>query len=80
MAEIRRQLGEYEAAAAALTEARGLNDAQLLPAAELDFMEAQILAGLGRPDEARALAERALETAGEATAAQIEAFLATLDE
>jgi len=80
LAEIRRQLGEYEAAAAALAEARALNDAQLLPAAELDFMEAQILAGLGRPDEARALAERALETAGEATAAQIEAFLATLDK
>ena len=80
LAEIRRQLGEYEAAATALARARELNDPVTIPTAELDFLEAQILDGLGRPDEARALAERALETAGESTAAQIEDFLVALDE
>ena len=80
LAEIRRQLGEYEAAATALARARELNDPIIIPTAELDFMEAQIVAGLGQIDEARALAQRALETAGEDTAAQIEAFLATLGE
>ena len=80
LAEIRRQLGEFDAAQTALDEARRLNDPVAVPTAELDFLEAQIAAGRGDTAEARALAERALETAGETTAAQIETFLATLDD
>lgn len=80
LAEIRRQLGEYDAAQTALAEAQRLNDPIAVPTAELDFMGAQIAAGRGDTAAARALAERALETAGEETAAQIEEFLATLDD
>ncbi len=79
LAEIRRQLGEFDAAQTALDEARRLNEPVTVPTAELDFLGAQIAAGRGDTAEARALAERALETAGETTAAQIETFLATLD-
>jgi tetratricopeptide (TPR) repeat protein len=80
LAEVRRQLGEYEAAEAALAQARSLNDPVTIPTAELDFLAAQIAAGRGDEDEARALALQALVTAGETTAEQIEAFLAELDE
>ena len=80
LAEVRRQLGEYEAADAALAQARLLNDPVAIPTAELDFLAAQIAAGRGDEDEARALALQALVTAGETTAEQIEAFLAELDE
>ena len=77
---MRRQLGEYEAADDALAQARLLNDPVAIPTAELDFLAAQIAAGRGDEEKARALALQALVTAGETTAEQIEAFLAELDE
>ena len=80
LAEVRRQLGEYEAADAALAQARRLNDPVTIPTAELDFLAAQIAAGRGDTDEARRLALGALTTAGETTAGLIEEFLAELDE
>ncbi len=80
LAEVRRQLGEYEAADAALAQARLLNDPVTIPTAELDFLAAQIAAGRGDEDEARRLALGALATAGETTAGLIEEFLAGLDE
>lgn len=75
MAEIYRQLGEYEPALTAIENARTQNDPVIFPTAEIDFLAAQIVAGMGDTDEARLLAERALETAGAETATQIEAFL-----
>jgi len=80
LSEVRRQLGEYEAADAALAQARLLNDPVTIPTAELDFLAAQIATGRGDEDEARRLALQALITAGDTTAEQIEAFLAELDE
>ncbi len=80
LAEIYRQLGEFEQAAAAVENAREQNDPTIFPTAEIDFMGAQIAAGLGDLEEARTLAERALESAGAETAAQIEAFLAGLGD
>lgn len=79
LAEVRRQLGEYEAADAALAQARLLNDPVTIPTAELDFLAAQIAAGRGDTDEARRLALGALVTAGDSTAKLIEEFLAGLD-
>jgi tetratricopeptide (TPR) repeat protein len=78
LAEIYRQLGEYERALVAVEGARAQNDPVVFPTAEIDFLAAQIVGGLGNTAEARALAERALETAGTETAAQIEAFLREL--
>lgn len=75
LAEIYRQLGEYEPALTAIENARTQNDPVIFPTAEIDFLAAQIVAGMGDTDEARLLAERALETAGAETATQIEAFL-----
>ena len=80
LAEIRRQLGEFEEAAAAIDNARALNDPPAFPPAEIDFLAARIAAGQGNTAEARALAESALATAGEETAAEIEAFLQELGE
>ncbi len=80
LAEIRRQLGEYEEAATAIDSARALNDPPAFPPAEIDFLAAQIAAGQGNTAAARALAESALETAGEETAAEIETFLQGLGE
>jgi len=79
LAEVRRQLGEYEAADAALAQARQLNNPVTIPTAELDFLAAQIAAGRGDTDEARRLALGALVTAGETTAGLIEEFLAELE-
>jgi tetratricopeptide (TPR) repeat protein len=79
LAEVRRQLGEYEAADAALAQARLLNEPVIIPTAELDFLAAQIAAGRGDEDEARRLALGALVTAGDTTAKLIEEFLAGLD-
>ena len=79
LAEVRRQLGEYEAADAALAQARLLNDPVTIPTAELDFLAAQIAAGRGDEDEARRLALGALVTASDTTAELIEEFLAGLD-
>ena len=80
LAEVRRQLGEYEAAGEALAQARELNDPVAIPTSELDFLAAQIAAGLGDEAEARQLALGALVTASDRTAALIEEFLADLDE
>lgn len=80
LAEIYRQLGEFEEAADAVENARAQNDPPTFPTSEIDFIAAQIAAGLGDFDEARTLAERALETAGAETAAQIESFLAGLGD
>ena len=65
---------------AAAEGARAHNDPPVIPTAEIDFLAAQIAAGMGNASEARELAERALETAGETTAAQIESFLQQLGE
>lgn len=75
LAEIYRQLGEYEQAFTAVENARTQNEPVIFPTAEIDFLAAQIAAGLGNTAEARTLAERALETAGSETAAQIGTFL-----
>lgn len=80
LAEINRQLGAFEQAYAAVESARAHNDPVTFPEAEIDFLAAQIVAGMGKPAEARALAERALETAGAETATQIESFLAGLGD
>ena len=80
LAEVRRQLSEYEAADAALAQARLLNDPVAIPTAELDFLAAQIAAGRGDEAEARELALLARETASERTVALIDEFLASLDE
>lgn len=80
LAEIYRQLGKYEQAYTAVESARAHNDPATFPEAEIDFLAAQIAAGMGNPAEARVLAERALETAGAETAAQIESFLAGLGD
>ncbi len=79
LAEIHRQLGAFEEAFAAVESARSQNEPPVIPPAEIDFLAAQIAAGLGDMAEARELAERALETAGETTAAQIENFLSGLE-
>jgi tetratricopeptide (TPR) repeat protein len=80
LAEIYRQLGEYERAATAVAGARAENDPVIFPTTEIDFLAAQIAAGLGNTAEARDLAKRALETAGTETAAQIEEFLSEMGE
>lgn len=80
LAEIYRQLGAYEQAGVAIENARLHNDPATFPEAEIDFLAAQIAAGAGNLDEARDLAERALETAGAETATQIESFLAGLGD
>ena len=80
LAEVRRQLSEYEAADAALAQARLLNDPLAIPTAELDFLAAQIADGRGDEAEARELALLARETASERTVALIDEFLASLDE
>ena len=64
----------------ALAQARELNDPVAIPTSELDFLAAQIAAGLGDEAEARRLALGALVTASDRTAALIEEFLADLDE
>jgi tetratricopeptide (TPR) repeat protein len=79
LAEIYRQLGDYDQALVAVEGARAQNDPVTFPTAEIDFLEAQIAAGLGNTQEARALALQALATAGTETAAQIEEFLRELD-
>ena len=78
LAEIYRQLGEFEQAAVVIENARANNGAATFPTSEIDFIDAQIAAGLGDSDKARALAEQALKTATPNTAEQIEAFLAEL--
>ena len=80
LAEIYRQLGEFELATEAVGNARAQNDPPTFPTSEIDFIGAQIADGLGNLEEARALAESALESAGPETAAQIEAFLAGLGD
>jgi tetratricopeptide (TPR) repeat protein len=75
LAEVYRQLGDYERALAAVESARDHNEPVVFPPAEIDFLAAQIAADSGDTAEARALAERALTTAGAETAAQIQAFL-----
>jgi tetratricopeptide (TPR) repeat protein len=80
LAEIYRQLGEYEEAQAAVEGARAANEPITFPPAEIDFLAAQVAAGLGNATEARELAERALETAGNETAALIETFLDELEQ
>jgi tetratricopeptide (TPR) repeat protein len=80
LAEIYRQLGDYERAAVAVEGARAQNDPVTFPTAEIDFLAAQVAAGLGNTAEARDLAERALESAGTETATQIEEFLSGLGE
>lgn len=80
LAEIYRQLGEFDQAARAVEGARQQNDPVIFPSAEIDYLAAQISAGLGDKDKARLLAERALETAGPETQAQIESFLSGLED
>lgn len=80
LAEIRRQLGEYAEAAAAIDTARALNDPPAFSPAEIDFLAAQIAAGQNDTAAARTLAESALATAGEETAAEIETFLQELGD
>lgn len=80
LAEIYRQLGEFEPAAEAIEQARSYHDPATFPTAEIDFLAAQIAVGQGDVDRARELAERALVTAGSETAAQIESFLADLGD
>jgi tetratricopeptide (TPR) repeat protein len=80
LAEIYRRLGEFEQAAATIEEARAHHDPATFPTAEIDFLAAQVAAGLGNVAEARELAESALLTAGEETAAQIASFLAGLGD
>jgi tetratricopeptide (TPR) repeat protein len=79
LAEIYRQIGDYERAQSAVDGARANNEPAAMPTAAIDYLAAQVAAGLGRTDEARELAERALTVAGPETAAEIESFLATLD-
>ena len=78
LAEIYRQLGEFEQAAVVIENARANNNTAAFPTSEIDFIDAQIAAGLGDSDKARALAEQALKTATPNTAEQIETFLAEL--
>ena len=80
LAEIHRQLGDFEPARVAVEQARAHNDPPRIPPAEIDYLDAQVAAGLGDTAAARELAERALETASSETAAQIESFLAGLGE
>jgi tetratricopeptide (TPR) repeat protein len=80
LAEVRRQLGEYDAAQTALDEARALNEPASIPPAELDFLGAQIAADRGDLETARDLGTRAMATASQETAAQIAEFMAGLDE
>ena len=80
LAEIYRQLGEFDQAATAVENARANNGKATFPPSEIDFMDAQIAAGLGDLDKARTLAEQALKTATPNTAEQIEAFLAELGD
>lgn len=80
LAEIYRQLGEYDQAQAAIDRARAQNESAAFSTAEIDFLAAQIAAGRGDMAEARTLAERALATAGSETTAQIQAFLAGLGD
>ena len=80
LAEIYRQLGDFEPARAAIEQARSHNDPPRIPTAEIDYLDAQITAGLGDHEAARELARRALETASPETAASINSFLAGLDE
>ncbi len=79
LAEIYRQLGDFDAAQVAVAGARAANEPVTFPPAEIDFLAAQVAAGLGDPVEARELAERALATAGNETAALIETFLDELE-
>ena len=78
LAEIHRQLGQFDEAQAAMESAQAHNDPLVVPTSEMDFLAAQIAAGMGNTTEARELAQRALEIAGETTAKQIEEFLSSL--
>lgn len=79
LAEIERQLGNYESAQMAVNQARALNNPVRFPPAEIDFLTARILAGLENTDEARRMAQTALQTAVGDTVTQIESFLAELE-
>lgn len=80
LAEIHRQLGQFEDAQIAIENAQAHNDPPAVPTAELDFLAAQITAGMGDTAEARKLAERAMEVAGEPTLTLIKEFLKGLGE
>ncbi len=79
LAEIYRQLGEYDQAAVAIEGARRENATGAFPTSEIDFLAAQIAGGQGDTALARELATRALETAIPQTEPLIEAFLESLE-
>jgi len=79
LAEIYRQLGEYDQAAVAIEGARQANESGAFPTSEIDFLAAQIAGGQGDTATARELATRALETAIPQTEPLIEAFLDSLE-
>ncbi len=64
LAEIHQQLGEFELAFTAAENARLQNEPAIIPMAEIDFLAAQIAAGMGNLTEARSLAERAQASQG----------------
>lgn len=80
LAQIHWQLDEFEEAFAAAETAMAQNHPPVVPPAEVEFLAARIAGKLGNTAEARDLAGRALETADEAMATQIETFLKGLSE
>jgi tetratricopeptide (TPR) repeat protein len=79
LAEIWRQLGEYGLALEGVALARANNTPIVFPPEEIDLLEARILAELGAVPAARALAEKALETAAGNVLNDILDFLTSLD-
>lgn len=80
LAQIQMQIGDFEQALTSIQSATKFNDPVVVPPAEIEFMAAQITVGLGDIKGGRAIAERALETAGDDLSSQINAFLDELKE
>ena len=73
-----QELGEYEEALAALGRVRSLSEESGLLTWNVDYLEATLYRDMGQIEQARALAEQALESAPEDVVPQIELFSAEL--
>ncbi len=80
LGQIRQQIGDYEGALRAFSQARAVDRVGAIPSWNIDYAEASVYQDMGDTAMARALAEQALRSAPTDIAAQIEAFLVGLAE
>ncbi|MDX1416561.1 MAG: hypothetical protein R3293_20340, partial [Candidatus Promineifilaceae bacterium] len=77
--QILQRVEMYSEALDAFAQARERGSGTEIPSWNIEFMEASVYNDLGEREMARSLAEQALNTAPEDVAAQIEEFLAQLE-